>query len=349
MVAPRLCIAPDVAGGGMAVLERGNPARPRRAGRERGTGDSVKGGLRLAWVLFAAHAALIAFSTAAMLTVLSGSTGFDASSEPAATIMRISFAFAGPTYVLLGTLAAIAFLGDRIGWWRAALLAVIASALALAAELLGTSVALPFGDYTYSGLLGYRIFGLVPFPIPLSWFYILTGSLAIVARLSAAGDGNRTRWWWALGAGLLMVAWDVSMDPAMVKTGHWLWGSGAVFREAGLPAWLVAFYTADAFYGMPLSNWFGWLLTATLIARAMLAIVPPATVRERIASSPLPIALYLANGVMPVALCLRDGFWWAAAIGSTAMFIPALLAWRGRFERHDVRSHPRERGDPVSS
>lgn len=290
----------------------------------------------MTWVLFAAHAGLIAFSTAAMLTVLSGSTGFDVSGEPAATIMRVSFTYAGPLYVILGTLAAIAFLGVRIGWGKAALLAASASTLALAAELLGTSVALPFGDYSYSGLLGYRLFGLVPFPIPLSWFYMLTGALAIVARLSGAGDSRRSRWWWALGAGLLMVAWDVSMDPAMVKTGHWSWGSGAVFREAGLPAWLVTFFTADAFYGMPLSNWFGWLLTATLIARAMLAIVPPAAVRERIASSPFPIALYLANGVMPVALCLRDGFWWAAVYGSLAMLIPALLAWRGRFERRDV-------------
>lgn len=293
-------------------------------------------GLRIAWVLFAGHAGLIAFSTAAMLTVLSGSTAFDVSTEPAATIMRVSFTYAGPTYVILGTLATVAFLGVRIGWRRAALLAVSASALALAAELLGTSVSLPFGDYSYSGLLGYRISGLVPFPIPLSWFYMLVGALAIVARLSAADDTNRSRWWWALGAGLLMVAWDVSMDPAMVKTGHWLWGSGAVFREAGLPAWLVAFFTADAFYGMPLSNWFGWLLTATLIARVMLAIVPPAIVREHIASSPFPIALYLANGIMPVALCLRDGFWWAAVLGSLAMLIPALLAWRGRFAHRDL-------------
>ena len=297
----------------------------------------MKGGRRLSWVLFAAHAGLIVFSTIAMLTVLSGSTGFDVSAEPAATIMRISFTYAGPTYVVLGALATIAFLGVRIGWGTAAHLAVSTSALALAAELLGTSVALPFGDYTYSGLLGHRILGLVPFPIPLSWFYMLTGSLAIVARLAPAGDSNRARWWWALGAGLLMVAWDVSMDPAMVKTGHWLWGSGAMFREAGLPAWLVAFFTADAFYGMPLSNWFGWLLTATLIARVMLAVVSPATVRERIASSPFPIALYLANGVMPIALCLRDGFWWAAVAGCAAMFVPALLAWRGRLEPRDVR------------
>jgi uncharacterized membrane protein len=297
-------------------------------------------GVRLAWVLFAAHAGLILFSTAAMLTVLSGSTAFDATSEPAATIMRISFAFAGPTYVVLGTLATLAFLWNRVGWRDAVTLAVAASALALGAELAGTSVGLPFGDYTYSGLLGYRILGLVPFPIPLSWFYMLVGSLSIVARLSGSAAISPSPWRWALGAGLLMVAWDISMDPAMVKTGHWHWGTGEMFTSSALPGWLVSFFTADAFYGMPLSNWFGWLLTATLVARAMLVILPPVVVGERVASSPFPILLYLANGVMPVALCLRDRFWWAAVLGSLAMIVPATIALRDRAMRRGVHLSP---------
>jgi uncharacterized membrane protein len=300
----------------------------------------VNRGLRTAWALFAAHVGLILFSTAAMLTVLSGSSAFDATSEPAATIMRVSFTFAGPTYVVLGTMATLACLWNRVGLRDAVTVAVAASALALGAELVGTSVGLPFGDYTYSGLLGYRILGLVPFPIPLSWFYMLVGSLSIVARLSPAAGARATPWRWALGAGLLMVAWDISMDPAMVKTGHWLWGSGEMFTSSSLPEWLVSFFTDDAFYGMPLSNWFGWLLTATLVARVMLVIVPPVVVREKVASSPFPIALYLANGVMPVALCFRDAFWWAAVVGSLAMIVPAAFALRGDQARRGIHLSP---------
>jgi uncharacterized membrane protein len=285
----------------------------------------MRGALRAAWTVFAAHVALILFSTAAMLTVLAGSSPVDLTSEPAATIMRVSFRFAGPTYVVLGAAAALMFLADRIGVRRAVALAGTASVLALGAELAGTSIGLPFGDYAYSGLLGYRVLGLVPFPIPLSWFYMLVGSLVIVARL-ARRDSAPAAWRWASGAGLLMVAWDISMDPAMVKTAHWAWESGAMFR--GLPGWLESFFTADAFYGMPLSNWLGWFLTATLIARVMLAIVPPIELRDRVAASRLPVALYLANGVMPVALCLREGFWWASALGAAAMLVPVALALR---------------------
>jgi putative membrane protein len=286
----------------------------------------VTRGPRLAWGLLAAHAGLILFSTVAMLTVLTGRV--DVSGEPAATIMRVSYRFAGPTYVLLGTLAALTFVAHSTTWRTALTLGLTSSMMALGAETLGTSLGLPFGDYSYSEMLGFRVFGLVPFPIPISWFYMLLGSLVIVARLGIGRDDSRTRWRWAVAAGLLMVAWDISMDPAMVKTGHWMWGSGEMFRN--LPGWLNDFFTRDLFYGMPLSNWFGWLLTATVIARVMLAIVPPLQLQTAMSRSTLPLVLYLANGVMPVALCLRDGFWWAAASGSVAMLVPTLLAWRGR-------------------
>lgn len=284
-------------------------------------------GVRAAWWLFAAHAGLIVFSTAAMLTVLNGAV--EVTGEPAATIMRVSYRFAGPSYVVLGTLSALAFAGSTLGWRRGLTLAAGAIGLSLTAELAGTSTGLPFGDYTYSGMLGYRILGLVPFPIPLSWFYMLLASLVIMSRLWPAGDSTRARWRLALGAGLLMVAWDISMDPAMVKTGHWAWGKGTAIMASGPPPWLVAFFTADVFYGMPLSNWFGWLLTATLVARAMLVIAPPVEIRSTLSRSSLPMALYLANGVMPVAVCLREGYWWAAALGALAMGTPAVLALRG--------------------
>ncbi|HEX6315176.1 MAG TPA: carotenoid biosynthesis protein [Gemmatimonadaceae bacterium] len=283
----------------------------------------MTGSMRAAWALFACHAGLILFSTAAMVTVLNGASPVDLNSEPAATVMRISFRFAGPSYVILGGLTALVFLGAMVGWRKGAAVAVTAATMSLVAELVGTSVALPFGDYSYSGLLGYRVMGLVPFPIPISWFYMLVGCLVIVVRMTAR---STTPWRVAVGAGLLMVAWDLSLEPAMVNTGHWQWNSGAMFQA--LPAWVNAFFTRDAFYGMPLSNWLGWFITAAVIARVMLLIIPAAEVRASAGTSSLPVALYLANGVMPVALCLRDGLWWAAALGSAAMLIPSLIALR---------------------
>lgn len=285
---------------------------------------------RLEQGLLAGHIALIAFSTVAMLTILAGPPGPWLQQEPNATIMRLAFAYTGPLYVVLGALAAFAFLGARLGWRDATGLALVSSVVSLGAELAGTSTGLPFGEYHYTPMLGYRILGLVPFPIPISWFYMLVGCLVIVARLRPAADDGGTRWRWAMWAGTVLLAWDVSMDPAMVRTGHWVWGQGTMFREAGLPEWLVSFFTRDRFYGMPLSNWLGWWLTGTVVARLMLSIVPPTRVAEALAPSALPIVLYLVNGVMPVALCVRDDMWWAALLGAAAMLLPAALALRVR-------------------
>ncbi|MBV6520606.1 MAG: hypothetical protein MNPFHGCM_00724 [Gemmatimonadaceae bacterium] len=280
--------------------------------------------------LLASHVALVLFSTIALTTILNGPPSPLLLREPNATIMRLGWTLSGPTYVVLGALAALAHATGAVGARRAVALFSIASGIALASELLGTSTGLPFGEYRYTPLLGYRILGLVPFPIPVSWFYMLYSSLAIVSRLRPARDDAATRWKWAALAGLVLLAWDVSMDPAMVATAHWVWGAGDAFHDAAIPVWLTAFFAHDVFYGMPLSNWFGWYVTGTLIAWLMLMITPPTCIAQRIAPSRLPLFLYLANGIMPVALCIRDDLRLAALLGGVAMLLPFVLAWRAR-------------------
>lgn len=285
---------------------------------------------RAAPAFLVAHCALIAFSTIALTTFLKGPAPVWLAQEPNATVLRLGWKFSGPTYVVLGAIAALLHLGARIGWRRTLPMFVVASGVALCSELLGTSTQLPFGEYTYTTLLGFRIFGLVPFPIPISWFYMIVGSLTIGGRVLLARDDNATKWRWSLVAGLILVAWDVSMDPAMVKTMHWYWGDGDLFRRLALPTPVVAFFTKDVFYGMPLSNWFGWYGTGVIIARLVLIFVPPTMFATRISPTWLPTILYAVNGIMPVALCVRDDMLWAAVLGTIAMLVPVSLAVRGR-------------------
>ncbi|GAC1477954.1 MAG: carotenoid biosynthesis protein [Gemmatimonadaceae bacterium] len=264
---------------------------------------------RFATVALVGHVALILFSTVALTTFLASPTQPAwLQSEPNATVYRLGWKFSGPTYVVLGALAALLHAWGKLGARRAWALFFTGSLVSLGSELLGTSTGFPFGSYAYTTLLGYRIANLVPFPIPISWFYMIYGSLAICGRLLPARDDARTKLGWALVAGAVLTAWDVSMDPAMVRTVHWVWA------------------VKGAYYGMPWSNWVGWYLTGTLIARLMLAIAPPTTFARLVSPSVLPIALYAANGVMPVALCFRDGMPLAAILGTLAMATPVALA-----------------------
>jgi putative membrane protein len=283
--------------------------------------------IRVAVGCLAVHAALSVFSAIAFATFLSGPAPAWLQSPANQRILALGFRIGPPTTVVLGALAGLLHATGRLGARRAAAIFVAAFVISLGAELSGTSTGYPFGPYGYTGLLGFKIGGLVPFNIPTSWFYMLYCALAITGRV---WHGSRRPWVWAAIAGLVLTAWDVSMDPAMVRTGHWLWH----LAPAGEQTALQRAFVSDAFYGMPLSNWLGWLLTGTIVARVMLAIVPPAAWVAEVSPARFPLALYAVNGVLPIVICARYGMTWAAVLGTAAMALPLALAMR----RHARRS-----------
>ena len=277
---------------------------------------------RAATALLVAHVALILFSTIALTTFLAGAPPEWLRTEASQRALRVGWKYSGPTYVVLAALAALAHAAARAGWGRALALMGAATLLSLGAELIGTSTGLPFGPYSYTTLLGWRVAGLVPFPIPLSWFYMIYASLAILGRVLAPRDDARGRLAWAALGGLVLAAWDVSMDPAMsFATAHWIW------------------HVQGPFYGMPWLNWFGWWLTGSVIAFTMLSIVRPRVIAARVSPSPLPLWLYAVNGIFPIAICARHGLWWAAGLGTIAMAIPLSVALVAKRPREHASLH----------
>jgi putative membrane protein len=274
---------------------------------------------RLSRALLTAHVALIGFATLAMVTILAGEFPTWMQGPYTPIVYEYSWKYTGQVYVVLGLVAALTYAAPRFGWARSLACFGAAAAIALTSELLGTNTGLPFGPYHYTEMLGYRIGGDVPYAIPLSWSYMLFCCLAMCARIFR----TEHRWRWALGAALMLTAWDVPLEVHMtnVRPAHWVW------NLAASPGWLPSFLTAPLFYGMPLMNWVGWMLTAAIIARVMLAIVPPPMWRTLGVGS-FPLVLYAANGVMPIATVARHGFLLAAAAGLLAMGTALALAIR---------------------
>ncbi|MGI8730489.1 MAG: carotenoid biosynthesis protein [Solirubrobacteraceae bacterium] len=112
-----------------------------------------------------------------------------------------------------------------------------AAALGLAAELAGVATGRPFGHYTYSTLLGRKLGG-VPLAAAAAWSMMARPSW-VVAGLISRRRGARV----ALAAGAL-TAWDVFLDPRMVREGYWSWPEGGRYE------------------GVPASNFLGWLATS---------------------------------------------------------------------------------------
>lgn len=228
-----------------------------------------------------------------------------------------SMAGGGVIYILLGaigvTLYALRTLGVR-GWLGFLLPAV---GVSLTSELLGTSTGFPFGDYSYLSGLGYKIAGLVPFTIPLSWYYLgLCAYLLARAGLEADVEKNPGRPWRTLGAialgSVLLTSWDFVLDPAMSQT--------------AMPFWY--WHTPGAFFGMPYQNFAGWFGTGVVfmsIASLTWGNHVPA-VRETDLN--YPIAIYLGNIAFATVMSLAAGFWIPVGLGMLTGTIPAILFWR---------------------
>ncbi|MEP6764539.1 MAG: carotenoid biosynthesis protein [Gemmatimonadaceae bacterium] len=282
--------------------------------------------LRVATIALVIHAALSAFSAFAFATFLSPPFPAWLSTPQNQKILAFNMVWGGQTTVVIGALSGLSFLAWAVGARRALLVFLVSFVLSLSSELTGTSTGYPFGVYGYTTQLGYRIAGLVPFNIPTSWFYMLMASLAICGRLLPATDDNRNRWWWAFVGGFVLTAWDVSMDPAMVSTTHWVWHVPDLTSRSAF----VQFIGTPFFFGMPLTNWLGWLFTGIIVARAMLTIIPPSTWTGKISPSKFPLWLYAANGLLPIAICFRRDMVLAGILGTIAMGLPLLLAIRSK-------------------
>ncbi len=242
-------------------------------------------------------------------------------------IMDYAYKFGGQSTVVLGAIAAIGFLATHVGWKRTLQALAICFVLSFAAEAIGTVTGAPFGPYVYTDRLGFRIAGLVPFNIPTSWFYLSVCALGIGARWLPGKDDALTKWWWAFVASLILTAWDLVMDPAMFRTEHWLWQLPDL---PGAPAWQQWMLSRDAYFGVPPVNFLGWVLTGTIVTRAMLEVIPPTMWRERVAWRDFPVQLYAANAILPITICLRWGMAPAALVGIVAMGIPLVMARRAK-------------------
>ena len=290
-------------------------------GPDRSTRDT-----RIAGAALVGHALLLIVSGAAFATFLAPPTPAWLTTPANQRVAVLMFTFGGQATVVLGAVAGVFHAASRLGWRHALAILAAAFTISLSAELAGTTTGYPFGPYSYTPQLGYLIGGRVPFNIPASWFFMLYASLAICGRVVRVDDSNHGKWRWSIVAALVLTAWDVSMDPAMVATTHWLWHLPAT-NDASL---VQRIFLSNLFYGMPLTNWLGWLLTGCIVARVMLEIVPPSRWAAQVSPTRLPLVLYGVNGIFPVLICAGRDMWAAVILGTLAMAVPLLLAVHAR-------------------
>lgn len=226
--------------------------------------------------------------------------------------MQWSLAGGGVVYMILGAAAVFLYAQRTLGMARALAFLLPSVLISLWSELLGTSTGFPFGNYSYLSGLGYKIAGLVPFTIPLSWFYVGFASY-LLARIGLQVDKKpsllRHMGAIALGA-LLLTAWDLVLDPAMSQT--------------ALPFWY--WHQAGPFFGMPYTNFVGWMGTGAVFMSVTALLWRQPVILER-SQLNFPLIVYLSNFAFATGLSLGAGFILPVFLGLVIGVIPTVLLW----------------------
>lgn len=153
--------------------------------------------------------------------------------------------------VAIEVLSAMAFaLVDgayRYGLRGIAVFSLICIVVGNVVENIGLATGFPYGHYTFLGVMGPRIFAV---PVLLGLAYIgmayaswvlgdlIVGPVSARARIAIV----------PVVAAFVMVAWDLAQDPVWsTMLGAWVWHDGG------------------AWFGVPISNYFGWFATILLI------------------------------------------------------------------------------------
>jgi putative membrane protein len=234
-------------------------------------------------------------------------------SQAGETAMQWSLAGGGVVYMILGAAAVAVYAYRTLGLrlWLAFMLPSIF--ISLTSELLGTSTGFPFGHYSYLSGLGYKIAGLVPFTIPLSWFYL--GCVSYLLARAGLEVDKKPSWLRHVGAialgALLLTSWDFVLDPAMSQT--------------ALPFWY--WHQPGAFFGMPYQNFAGWLGTGCtfMTVAALLWRNTPIKLQGR--QLHLPLIVYLSNFAFAAVMSLASGFPIPVLLGLFLGSTPAVLLW----------------------
>lgn len=177
-----------------------------------------------------------------------------------------------------------------LGWRDGAILIAALGLYALLIEASAILTGFPYGHFGYSELLGFRMFGLVPWTVAFAWTPLILGAYAVAANLFA----NRAAR--IVVTTLAVTLFDVVLDPGAVMLGFWQYKGGG---------W---------FYGVPISNFAGWLISGLIgavLIEVMVARFKPL----------LPTPVQLASSAIFII------FFWSAIAKHGGLYLPAIIGF----------------------
>ncbi len=196
------------------------------------------------------------------------------------------------TFIALASLVLLLHLSANSHGGSALILFSLFMIVSLLVEFSGALLGFPFGSHEYSANLGPRMFGLVPFAVPLSW-WVIVWPLHCLVHSAQAGRGSMVlvpviTAFWAVVA-------DMLIEPgATLVRGYWEWE------------------TEGFYYGVPWTNFLSWFVIAFVLSFAAQVLLPHSPFKRE--ELRVPVWVLCATVSLFVFVAILHGMWWVLAV-----------------------------------
>ncbi|THE63261.1 carotenoid biosynthesis protein [Salinadaptatus halalkaliphilus] len=218
-----------------------------------------------------------------------------------------------PLLILFGTLVMrsplLVGLAPRIGWWALGSLGLL-TIYTYAIELVGVRTDWPYGAFEYTIQLGPMVLGEVPLALPVFFIpLVLNAYLLTLLVLGSWRNRAVVRVPTAIAA---VVAIDLVLDPAAVAIGFW------------------AFEPPGIYYGVPVSNYVGWLISGSVAVVLVDLAFDRTALLERVRDCEFILDDLVSFVLLWGGINLLYGNWVAAAVAG------AFCLGLARTDRYDL-------------
>jgi bisanhydrobacterioruberin hydratase len=129
-----------------------------------------------------------------------------------------------------------------LGWKKGLISIITLSIYAFSIETVAIISGFPYSPFHYTDLIGMKIFGITPFTVPFAYVPLFIGCIYLASLLWK--DKLKI----IISCAFLVLIADMILDPAAVSLNFWSYEYSSIF------------------YGVPLQNFIGWILTGIIAA-----------------------------------------------------------------------------------
>ncbi len=217
--------------------------------------------------------------------------------------------------LILAVASTLVSLAGQLPAQNVGLAAAIVASMGGVIHMIGALTGIPFGPVTYTSASGVKLFGVLPWFLPLLWVLIILNARGVARLILRPWRKLRVYGYWLIGlTAVLTLVFILGFEPFATRVrDYWIWQPTKL---------------AVDWYGTPLTDFLGWVVAALLI----LGFSTPALMKKRPSKSYPeyhPLIVWLAIQILFIAGAWSQHLTTAAAAGAVACVLVIPFAVRG--------------------